>query len=185
MSYCTILITKKSETEKVQEELKKFDTCNRENPFCKEIVTKWYSKEDFINIPKLYNNFENFDIILLENYYSNFHEFLPDYEQKIKQFQKKGWSDEQIQKWQEEQKRKNENGASIVTIRKQQKEEFLFSLAQKYFVSFAYYMQGKEWNDFKESKKITKQLEEYEENVVYVIDEKMYMKVLNAISYSL
>ena len=170
MSYCTILIIKKSETLKILEEITKFNTSNRGNSFIKEIVTRWYFRKYFINIPKIYNNFEDFDIVAIEDYYSSFYLFSQDYDDKIKKFQKKGWSEEKIQKWLEEQKRKNENKENMMILKKQQKEEFLFSLAQKYFVSFAYFMQGKEWSGFKGSKKITKPLKEYEENVVYVID---------------
>lgn len=65
------------------------------------------------------------------------------------------------------------------------REEFIFKLSENYFLGFVYYMQSKKWNGFKNIKNITSSQEQYEENTVYAIDEKLYKKVLNAISYSL
>lgn len=105
MSYCTLLITKKSQTVKIQEEIKKFS--NRIFPFGSDIITEYISKQDLRNIPSIFSHFEDFDFILLEDYYSTFVDYLTHDEysrdQKIKQFQKKGWSEEKIQQWADEQ----------------------------------------------------------------------------------
>lgn len=53
--------------------------------------------------------------------------------------------------------------------RKIEVEKILFELANKYFISFVYYFQGKEWDGFKEMKKISKIQESYEENIIYKI----------------
>lgn len=186
MSYCTLLITKKSQTVKIQEEIKKFS--NRIFPFGSDIITEYISKQDLRNIPSILSHFEDFDFILLEDYYSTFVDYLTHDEysrdQKIKQFQKKGWSEEKIQQWADEQQRKSDT-KNTSNANKKMREEFIFKLSENYFLGFVYYMQSKKWNGFKNIKNITSSQEQYEENTVYAIDEKLYKKVLNAISYSL
>ena len=195
MSYCTILITKKSETEIIKKETSQNNIKFRRN-FWFTISTKYYSQKNFKNIPQIYNNFSQYDVALIENYYSSLTNQTEDtwgderLNKKIEKFKERGWSEDKIQEYRETAKRKMEPHSLFFQKRRSELEKVLFELANKYFIAFVYYWQGKDenkidWQGFKGKKDITEPQENYEENVIYLIDEKMHKKVLDALSYSL
>lgn len=183
MSYCTLLITKKSETELIKKEISQnYSEFARDFAFINS--TKYYSQKDFKNISQIYNGFSQYDVVLLENYYSSFTHQTEEqwrneeFEKKIKRFRKKGWSDDKIKEYREKERVKIDSRSlyskNSSQNRKNEMEKVLFSLANNYFIAFLYYWQWKdvdrkEWNRFKEMKKISEPQGMYEENVIYKI----------------
>lgn len=183
MSYCTLLITKKSENELIKKEISQnYSEFARDFAFINS--TKYYSQKDFKNISQIYNDFSQYDVVLLENYYSSFiHQIEEQWrneelEKKIERFRKKGWSDDKIKEYREKESTKIDSRSLYFQTssqkRKNEMEKVLFSLTNNYFITFVYYWQGKDadekkWNGFKEMKKISEPQGMYEENVIYKI----------------
>lgn len=186
MSLCTILIIKKSETSKIQDMIRNLR--DRLPISADNIVTQYYKQSDFVHVDRIHSSFEDYDILMIENYHSSFvmYSSLFDREKdkKIKKFIKQGWSESKIESWLEFQSQKNNNKLFGKTQSKAIRN-IVFTLAESYAISFAYYGQGRDWIGFSGSEVITGTQESYRENVVYIVDEKMYKRVLNAFSYSL
>jgi hypothetical protein len=71
MSYCTLLIIKKSDTDLIKKEItQNYNKFTRNFGFV--VITKYSSQKDFKNTSQIYNDFSQYDVILVENFFSSF-----------------------------------------------------------------------------------------------------------------
>ena len=70
MRYCTILIVPKNKTKNIQQIIKV--ESDRNIHLLTDVVTMYYNKKNFINIPFLFSSFNQYDILLIEDYHSSF-----------------------------------------------------------------------------------------------------------------
>lgn len=168
MSYCTILIVPKNKTKNIQQIIKV--ESDRNIHLLTDVVTMYYNKKNFINIAFLFSSFNQYDILLIEDYHSSFVSDMSVFnrikQQKINNFRKRGWNETKINKWIDLQENKTErsmllqNNSILV-------KNIVFQLAKDYFIAFGYYFQGKEWQGFLEAEIVTHPKDKYEENIIY------------------
>lgn len=180
MSYCTLLIIKALETRQIKEDISQHHSGFARNfPFV--ISTNYYSQKDFKNIPQIQNTFSQYDLILIEDYLSSFANPTEEqwkYEEldkKIEKFKKRKWSENKIQEYREKEIRKIQTLSLHSTNSRNDLEKVLFKLANKYFIAFVYYWQGKDengnmWEGFTDMTKIEKRQDRYEENIIYHVN---------------
>ena len=136
MSYCTILIVPKNKTKNIQQIIKV--ESDRNIHLLTDVVTMYYNKKNFINIPFLFSSFNQYDILLIEDYHSSFVSDMSVFnrtkQQKINNFRKRGWNETKINKWIDLQENKTErsmllqNNSILV-------KNIVFQLAKDYFIA--------------------------------------------------